>query len=75
MAIRRIADAKSKYAHRCLTCGRGSLGRLKDGKAVRCKECGTVHLVKLTMSGNVILTDKKYKKYFDEKKAGGSDNE
>lgn len=67
MAIRRISGINSKYAHDCLNCS-GKLARLKNGGTAKCPLCGTVHLVKITENNNVILTDKRYKKLFEEKK-------
>ena len=65
MSIRRICGKKSKSLHTCIQCG-NRIGRIQNGKAVKCRACGTVHLVQFTENDNVIMTDKKYKHLFEK---------
>lgn len=48
-----------------------------ERKAKICLKCGTVHLIKFTEHGNVVLTDKKYQHLFDyqEDEANEGDSE
>lgn len=57
MAIKRIVPKFERKAKICLKCG-AKLKRVRNNEAVKCEKCGTVHLIKFTEHGNVVLTDK-----------------
>ncbi len=70
MAIKRITSKLNKASHQCLNCN-AKLGRIRDGSATKCPKCGTVHLIKFTDNGNIVMVDKKYKDYFEGGKRDG----
>lgn len=76
MAIKRIVPKFERKAKICLKCG-AKLKRVRNNEAVKCEKCGTVHLIKFTEHGNVVLTDKKYQHLFDcqEDEANEGDSE
>lgn len=63
MALKRVTGIGSNLAGRCLNCN-AHLGKLRHLRATKCRKCGTVHLVRFTDNGNVVLTDKKYSHLF-----------
>ena len=63
MAIKKIASAENPEIYKCVRC-RGKIKRLRNGGASKCQNCGTVHLIKFTENGNVVLTDKRYQHLF-----------
>ena len=64
MAIKRICAAGSRYAHKCLGCGKDiqkvSRDEAKDVEVIICQHCRTVNLISFTESGNAVMTDYRY---------------